>query len=243
MATQIAALQPNGESLVLEVTPETTGQALKQQIKERKSWDELTRSTTGVEIIVGDIHLLAHDAKVLDAGIAESTVVSVVFKPNVVICSNKKKIASLGGIVDPELFLVVEIPYGETAICEGAFKFCTTLAKVTIPDSVTHIGDFAFEGCSSLVNLIIPDSVTHIGIGAFRGCSSLVDLTIPNSVTHIEDCAFQHCNSLANLTMPDSVAHFGNEAMAGCSSLVNLTIPDSVTRIWEWCLLSVAALW
>ena len=42
MATRIFALQPSGEVTVLEVTPETTGWALKQQIKEGRPWDELT---------------------------------------------------------------------------------------------------------------------------------------------------------------------------------------------------------
>ena len=47
--------------------------------------------------------MLANDAMVLDAGIAEDTVVSVAFKPNKVICSNKIAIAGLGGIIDSEL--------------------------------------------------------------------------------------------------------------------------------------------
>ena len=75
MATNISALQPSGEILILEVTPDTTGRELKQQIKQGQPWDKLTRSTTSVEIIVGDTHLLGNDEKVLDAGIAEDTVV------------------------------------------------------------------------------------------------------------------------------------------------------------------------
>lgn len=48
MAPQrIAALQPSGEVMTLEVTPEMTGWELKQQVKERQAnWDELTRKTT-----------------------------------------------------------------------------------------------------------------------------------------------------------------------------------------------------
>ena len=57
--------------------------------------------------------MLANDAMVLDAGIAEDTVVSVAFKPNKVICSNKIAIAGLGGIIDSELLLVVKIPNWE----------------------------------------------------------------------------------------------------------------------------------
>ena len=123
--------------MLLEVT---TGQELKQQIKERKPWDELTRSTTGVKVIVGDTELLANDAKVLDAGIAEDTVVSVVFKPNKAICANKDAIASLCGIVGSDLLLAIEIPNTETQVHQSAFEDCQTLAKVTVPDSVTRIG-------------------------------------------------------------------------------------------------------
>ena len=231
MAKRISAVQPNGEILVLEVTPETTGRLLKQQIKDGQHWDELTRCTTSVEIIVGENHFLANDAKVLDAGIAEDTVFTVVFKPNKVICSNKDTITSLGGMVDLQLLLVVEIPHDETQICESAFNRCGTLAHLIIPDSVTRIEDGAFRCSSSLVNLTIPDSVTHIGDAAFADCSALVNLTIPESVTRIEDDAFMGCASLVNLTILSSVEHIGGYAFADCISLVNLTIPDSVTRI------------
>ena len=66
---RISARQPSGEVVVLEVTPEMTGGALKQQIKNKQPWDELTRRTTVVEIIVEDNHFLANDATVLDAAI------------------------------------------------------------------------------------------------------------------------------------------------------------------------------
>ena len=231
MARIISALQPNGEVMVLEVMPETTGRALKQQIKNQTSWDELTRNTTGVEIIVGDDQLLGNDVTVLEAGIAEDSVVSVVFKPNKVICCYLNALAGLGGIADPDLLLVVEIPDEETEIRAVAFFGQSTLAKLTIPDSVTHIGNRAFVGCSSLVSLTIPNSVTHIGDGAFADCSSLQCLTIPDSVTHIERFAFASCSSLASLTIPNSVTHIGSSAFQGCSALVSLTIPNSVTHI------------
>ena len=156
MAVKVSALQPNGDILVLEVMPGITGFELKQQIKEKKPWDELTRSTTAVEIIVGDNQLLANDANVLDAGITGDSVVSVVFNPNVVICGNQDVITSLGGIVDSDLLLAFVIPNDEAQIHASAFAGCRTLAKLTIPDSVTHIGDCAFDACSSLVNLTIP---------------------------------------------------------------------------------------
>ena len=156
MAKRFSAVQPNGEILVLEVTPETTGRLLKQQIKDGQCWDELTRRTTSVEIIVGDSQLLADDAKVLDAGIAEDSALTVVFKQNKVICSDQHAIASLGGIVDSQLFLAVEIPHGEIQILQDAFAGCYKLANLTVPDTVTHIGERAFRWCTSLAELDHP---------------------------------------------------------------------------------------
>ena len=148
MVRTLSAVLPSGEVRAIEVTPEMTGLELKQQIKEGQlTWDELTHKTTAVEIIVEDNSLLANDAKVLDVAVAEeeTVFVSVVFKPNVVVCSSKQEaVASSGGVIDSELLLVVEIPSDETQIQEHAFCNCQTLAKLTIPNSVTHIGKSAF---------------------------------------------------------------------------------------------------
>ena len=231
---KISVLQPSGEIMVVEVTPEMTGRELKQRIKEgQPSWDELTRRTTGVEIIFEGTKLLANDAKLLDTGIAADPVVSVVFKPNVVTCANQDVFAGLRRAIDWDLLLVVEIPSDETQIPEEAFIGCEKLAKVIIPNSVTHIRDGAFEGCSSLVNLTIPDSVTHIGNYAFECCRSLLNLAIPSSVTHIGVGAFENCSSLVTLTIPESVTHIGPLAFQNCSSLVNLTLPHDVTYIGD----------
>ena len=67
--------------------------------------------------------MLANDAKVLDAGIAEGIAVNVVSKPNAVIASNQDEIASLGNMVDSELLRVVESPNHEPQITSStAFR-------------------------------------------------------------------------------------------------------------------------
>lgn len=220
MAMRLSALQVNGEMLDIEVTAEMTGRDLKQQIKEIQHSDEVTRMTTGVEIVVGDL-LLNNDEQVAKAGCTADLVVNVVFKTNLVRCSKKQDVASLGSHIDPDLVLAVEIPEGDNQISERAFAACERLAKLTVPNSVTRIGSYAFAHCSSLASLTLPNSVTHIGNYAFCNCSALTSLTLPNSVTHIGDCAFQDCSSLANLTISDSVTHIGDLAFEGCSSLDN----------------------
>ena len=158
---RISALQV-GQTLCLEVRPEMTGAELKCQIKEIfRTWDEVTRSTTLVEVVVGD--RLGNDEKVADAGLSADTVVSVVFKENLARCSSKDAIANFSTEIDLSLLLAVEIPSHEAKIAMSAFQDCKRLAKLTIPDSVTHIGHHSFQDCSSLVSLTIPNSVTDIG--------------------------------------------------------------------------------
>ena len=79
---------------------------------------------------------------------------------------------------------------GTKIICNSAFSFCSSLAKVVIPNSVTSIGDRAFSRCSSLAEVVIPNSVTSIGDRAFSRCESLTEVVIPNSVVYINGNPF-----------------------------------------------------
>ena len=168
MATKrLSALRANGERIDLEVTSEMTGRELKRQIRELQTWDEFTRRTTVVELVLGE-RLLGNDETVTDAGLTADAVVSVVFKPNTVRCSNRDAIASFCGEFDSELFLMVEIPGHDTQISARAFAECEWLAEVTIPDSVTHIDKYAFHSCEGMAKVTMPDSVIHIGKWAWR---------------------------------------------------------------------------
>ena len=167
---RLSALQINGEVISLEVRPEMTGRELKQQIKEVHLLDEVARTFTGVDIVVGD-RLLGNDETVADAGLTTDDVVSMAFKQNMVKGCNKDAIASFCSDFDSNVrhvWLVVELPGHETQLSACAFRLCNQLAKVTIPDSVTHIGRSAFAHCSSLASLTLPNSVTHIGNCAFK---------------------------------------------------------------------------
>ncbi|MBR4656144.1 MAG: leucine-rich repeat domain-containing protein, partial [Oscillospiraceae bacterium] len=60
-----------------------------------------------------------------------------------------------------------EVPAGVTAIGEGAFRDCGSLASVLLPDGVETIGDSAFSGSNQLSAVAIPKSVVSIGSSAF----------------------------------------------------------------------------
>ena len=60
-----------------------------------------------------------------------------------------------------------------TNIDNFAFRFCESLAHLTLPDSVTNVGRYAFYGCTSLSELTLPASVEHIGSFAFLGTKDL----------------------------------------------------------------------
>ena len=78
-----------------------------------------------------------------------------------------------------------------------AFRYCYSLASITIPSSVTSIKDSAFYNCYSLASITIPSTVTSISNNAFRDCYSLASITIPSSVTSIGNYAFNSCQGVA----------------------------------------------
>ena len=154
------------------------------------------------------------------------------------------------------------IPYGVTAIAEGAFQDCTTLTKVAIPSSVTYIGDYAFKGCANMEELEIPSSVEYIGIEAFTGCGGNITLhrnipdynfdedskgahgcfagalvrsvTLGEGVTSVGDYAFYNCETLESVTLPTTLRTIGERAFFGCSSLTKVEFPSGVESLGEW---------
>ena len=195
---RILGEQLNGETFELEVTAEMTMREVKRLIKSMHTWeDELSRDTTVVDLIIGD-KKVTNEETVEELGLCEGSKVAVVFRKNVVQCSDK---SGFGPDLDPDALVIVEIPDSETAIKDQAFLNCERLAKVIIPSSVTRIGQLAFSFCSALVSVNIPDSVTRIELYAFNGCSSLTKIDIPDSVVYIGPQAFRDCDQLT-MTAP-----------------------------------------
>lgn len=133
------------------------------------------------------------------------------------------------------------------SIGSSAFRFCNSLASVTIPKSVTTIKDYAFFDCNSLTNITIPDSVIFIGESAFGNCFRLTNIAIPDSVTSIGEDAFSS-STIENVYITDLTAwcsidlgnsystplYYGGKLYLNGELLTKLIIPDSVTSIGKY---------
>ena len=251
MAVQLSVEQLNGQTLSVEVVPEMTVKQVKKEIKSISVWEEgVIGETILAELFLAGQQLKDEDT-VVDLGLSAESSLSVIFRPNLVRCSNG---SLLGRYFHVEALFVVEVPESETEIqpraflnCQsvaqinmpdsvtsiavGAFAGCKNLRRVAIPGSVTQIGDHAFSRCGSLSSVTIPDSVSSICRSTFLGCSSLTHVALPNSLTRIEGHAFSGCSSLTDLSIPDSVTEIGESAFYACTSLTDVVIPDTVTRI------------
>ena len=135
----------------------------------------------------------------------------------------------------------ITIPYGITAIGNGAFAHCGKLQSIEISDSVTSIGEKAFA-YSRLTSIIIPDSVTDIGNSAFYFCNALVSVEIGSGLSSIGEAVFMGCHSLENIVIPDSITGIGYGAFNGCRSLTNIVIPGSVKSIDDYAFWECTAL-
>ncbi len=134
-----------------------------------------------------------------------------------------------------------------TSIGACAFRYCTSLANITIPDSVISIGDSAFEECTSLTSITIPSSVTSIGSDAFCYCTSLTSIDVDSNnkdYSSIDGNLYDKDQTKliqyaigktdTSFIIPNSVWWIGDDAFSGCENLTSITIPSSVTYIDSW---------
>ena len=255
MALQrISVLLPSGESRVLEVMPEMTGRQLKQKIKEGEPCDEITRNTTDVEIIVNGNQLLANDAKLLDAGIARDTVVSVVFRPNmmVVVCCNKMRSPVLAVSTNWTCWRS-KSPATKLTFLKALSPVCH-MVKVNDPKfSELHWGSGLFtlqrfghidhpELCdphwgSCLCGLHLVGELEYSELSHPHWDWCLLWLQLFGELDHSKLCDRDPGCCLCALHVFGEVDHpklsDGDRAFEGCSSLASLTIPDSVACIWH----------
>ena len=102
---RIAVELLNGQTLCGEVMLELTMRELKREIKGMQTWDELSRDTTIVEVIVGAKKVKTHET--VESNLLADSKLSAVFRKNVVRCSDKSR---FGQDLDAEALVVLEIP-------------------------------------------------------------------------------------------------------------------------------------
>ena len=146
-------------------------------------------------------------------------------------------------------FVAISIPDSVRELCDGCFKGCNNLRRVTFGDSssLERIGVSCFKG-TDVREVIIPDSVRELCDGCFKGCMALrrVKFGFSSSLERIGVEAFgavldrwgDHisCN-LVTIFIPNSVRELGDRCFQGCRRLrrVMFGSSSSLERIGVQC--------
>ena len=132
----------------------------------------------------------------------------------------------------------ISIPDGVRELCDGCFKGCSSLRRVTFgpSSSLERIGAHCFYGCG-LVLFEIPASVRAIGGGAFGECALTGGIACRDgcSFRAIEGLVlsddFRICFSsygvLSSVCVPDGVRELCDGCFKGCSRLRRVTFGPS----------------
>jgi hypothetical protein len=137
-----------------------------------------------------------------------------------------------------------------TAISQGCFQECNSLASAVLGNSLLTIGAYAFYNCPLFSSVSLPASVNSMGNYCFSGtaltdipdglhdCASfgenifrgtpMTSITMPAGMTTIPKSMFNSCGSLTTVNLND-VTTVGDFAFSGCSLLSSVSAPNVVT--------------
>ena len=149
------------------------------------------------------------------------------------------------GALEKEKMVYMERPQKETV-----FTPCG-LVEISIPDSVRELCDGCFRGCENLRRVTFgpSSSLERIGVEAFgavrdfRGdltTCGLVEIHIPDSVRELCDGCFKWCKSLRRVTFgPSSSLERIGVSCFRESGVEEFAVPDCVRelceRCFQWC--------
>lgn len=146
------------------------------------------------------------------------------------------------------------IDYKVTAMGDNAFRYCTSLKKVTLPNTIKEIGSRAFGGCTSLLSVNIPSSVQILAGNAFEdtrifennidangavyydGCLLALtrnlpsDYTVKNGTRLIATWVFDN-QPITSLTLPEGLEVLSNGALSDMANLKTISLPKSLNKI------------
>ncbi len=148
----------------------------------------------------------------------------------------------------------VTIPASVERIQDGAFEYCTELAKIDLQGTPGELAlgavantkwfteskeDFltlgsilvAYHGDDTEVT--VPEGITAIGNSAFENNPAVAIVRLPESVTEIRKAAFYKCSSLQVLTTGNQVKSIGDAAFFRCTALKYIRVGQALERIGE----------
>ena len=116
----------------------------------------------------------------------------------------------------------INIPDGVRELCDGCFKGCKSLRRVTFgpSSSLERIGVSCFEQ-TGVEEVSVPDRVLELCERCFKGCKSLRRVTFgsSSSLERIGDFCFAG-SKLVGFETPPSVKHIGRDILAAGVQLV-----------------------
>ena len=111
------------------------------------------------------------------------------------------------------------------------------LVEISVPNSVRELCDGCFKGCKSLRRVTFgpSSSLERIGVSCFEW-SGVEEVCVPNSVRELCDRCFQECKSLRRVTFGpcSSLERIGVSCFEK-SGVEEVSVPDSVRELLASC--------
>lgn len=126
----------------------------------------------------------------------------------------------------------VAIHEGVTVIGARAFRYNSSITKITLPSTLKSIGAYAFGGMGKLAEVNLPDGLTWMDSYAFNG-APIIESIIPEGVMRIGYGAYSSCKSLKRViwnvrgkTENNKIISVAATAFQNCAALQYVAFPN-----------------
>ena len=125
----------------------------------------------------------------------------------------------------------VRIGSGTSTIYACAFKYCSSLERITLPKTITAVGQNFLDYCYSLKYITIPNAVTELPQGAIAHCENMEAVSLPKSITSMGNTCFSSQYRLRRIAFPPSMSVIPENVIVSNFSLEKVVIPSGITSI------------
>ncbi len=135
----------------------------------------------------------------------------------------------------------VTISSGITVIADYAFRYCDSIAVLTLPEGLQSIGSSAFadilpsqqDKAPGTLYVTLPSTLISVNGNVFNNCDALREIVFTGALETGGVSMFNNADYLKSVTFSAGQTYIAASMFYGCGSLLSVNLPSSIDTIGD----------